>query len=85
MGDLWSARFFFSSNLVGRIFFYSSVRIFSIAFVLHAVFSSDKRLQEIFFPNHPPPPPPQELNGWPLRTHCDVDRDLSLKTDRKRT
>ena len=27
-------------------------------------FSSDKRLQEIFFQNHPPPP--QELNGRPL-------------------
>ena len=30
-------------------------------------FSSDKRLQEIFFQNHPPPPPRQELNGRPLR------------------
>ena len=30
-------------------------------------FSSDKRLQEIFFQNPPPPPPPpQELNGGPL-------------------
>ena len=29
-------------------------------------FSSDKRLQEIVFQNHPPPPPPQELNGRPL-------------------
>ena len=29
-------------------------------------FSSAKRLQEIFFQNHPPPPLPQELNGRPL-------------------
>ena len=29
-------------------------------------FSSDKRLQEIFFQNHHPLPPPQELNGRPL-------------------
>jgi len=37
--------------------------------VLHVIFSSDKRLQEIFFQNHPtPPPPPQELNGRPLNT-----------------
>ena len=28
--------------------------------------SSDKRLQEIFFQNHPLPHPPQELNGRPL-------------------
>ena len=28
------------------------------------LFSSDKRLQEIFFQNHPPPP--EELNGPPL-------------------
>ena len=48
---------FFSSNLVGRIFFYSSARIFF--YYLCAAcnfFSSDKRLQEIFFQNHPPPP-----------------------------
>ena len=28
VGDLWSARFFFSSNQVDRIFFYSSARVF---------------------------------------------------------
>ena len=35
---------------------YSSARIFFISFVLHAFFSFDKRLQEIFFQNHPPLP-----------------------------
>ena len=46
MGDLWSARFFFSSNLVGRIFFYSSARIFF--YYICAACN--------FFQNHPPPP-----------------------------
>ena len=45
----------------------SSARFF---FLLHLCciqfFSSNKRLQEIFFQNHPSPPP-QKLNGRPLR------------------
>ena len=45
---------------------YSSARIFSIAFVLHAIFFFRQALVGIFFQNHPPPPP-QELNGRPLR------------------
>ena len=57
VGDFWSSRIFFSSNLVGRIFF---SLFFPISFLLHLccmqLFSSDKRLQEIFFQNHPPPP-----------------------------
>ena len=37
-------------------------------------FSSDKRLQEIFFKNHPPPRPhpPQELNGGPLKVSTAI-------------
>ena len=49
MGDFWSSRTFFFSNLMGRIFF---SLFFSISFLLHLCcmqfFSSDKRLQEIF-------------------------------------
>ena len=49
-GDFWSSRIFFSSNLVGRIFFFP---FFPISFLLHLCcmqcFSSEKRLQEIFF------------------------------------
>ena len=56
---------FFSSNLVGSIFF----PFFPISFLLHLCcmqfFSSDECLQEFFFQNHPPTP--QELNGRPLR------------------
>ena len=64
MGDFGSSRIFFSSNMVGRIFFFP---FFPISSLLHLCcmqfFSSDKRLQEFFFQNHPPP---QELNGRPL-------------------
>ena len=52
----------------GYFFPFFSHKLF-ITFVLHAIFFSDKRLQEIFFQNHPPTPPPpllQELNGRPL-------------------
>ena len=38
------------------IFHFSSHKL-SITFVLHAIFSPDKRLQEFFFQNHPPPHP----------------------------
>ena len=48
---------FFSSNLVGRKFFSQQCSNF---FLLHLCcmqfFSSNKRLQEIFFQNHLPPP-----------------------------
>ena len=64
--------FFFQQSGGQDIFF----PFFPISFLLHLCcmqfFSSDKRLQEIFFlksPNHPTPPPlppPQELNGRPL-------------------
>ena len=66
MGDLWSARFFFSSNLVGRIFFFTAVQEFvSITFVLHAIFFFRQALAgNLFFKiTHPLP---QELNGRPL-------------------
>ena len=53
--DFWSSRIFFSINLVGRIFF----PFFPISFLLHLCcmqfFSSEKRLQEIFFKITPPP------------------------------
>ena len=47
-------------------------------------FSSNKRLQEIFFQNHPSPPPPQELNGRPLTCilYCAPGRAL-IRTVRK--
>ena len=48
--------FFFSESGGQDIFF----PFFPISFLLHLCcmrfFSSDKRLQEIFVPNHPPPP-----------------------------
>ena len=50
MGDFWSSRTFFSSNLMGRIFF---CLFFSISFLLHLCcmqfFSSDKRLHSVNF------------------------------------
>ena len=65
LGDLWSARFFFSSNLVGRIFFYSSARIFF--YYLCAAcnfFLPTSACRKFFFKiTHPLP---QELNGRPL-------------------
>ena len=65
MGDLWSARFFFSSNLVGRIFFYSSARIF-FYYICAACnfFLPTSACRKFFFKiTHPLP---QELNGRPL-------------------
>ena len=61
---------FFSSNFVGRIFFYSSAIIFfSITFVLHAILFFRQVLAGIFFfkITHPLP---QELNGRPLTEFC---------------
>ena len=65
VGDFWSSRIFFASNLVGRIFF----PFFPMSFLLHLCsmqfFYSGKHLQDFFFKiNHPPPP--QELTGRPL-------------------
>ena len=42
MGDFWSASFFFSSNLVGRIFF-------SLLCALQDIFSLLVSLQDFFF------------------------------------
>ena len=58
--------FFFLAIWWAGYFFPFFSRKLSITLVLHAIFSSDKRLQEIFFPKSPIPPPPQELNGRPL-------------------
>ena len=66
-GDFWSSRIFFSSNLVGRIFFPFFPHKLSITFVLHAMFFFRQALAGNFFFKSPtPPPPPQELNGRPL-------------------
>ena len=56
--------FFFSSNLVGRIFFSFFSHKLSVTFVLHAIIFFRQLLTGIFFQNHPPPP--EELNGRPL-------------------
>ena len=70
--------FFFSGNLVGRIFF---PLFFLISLLLHLCciqfFSSDKRLQEIFFQNHPLPTP-QELNGRPLRFEDENEYEYEI-------
>ena len=50
VGDFWSSRIFFSSNLVGRIFF----SLF-LPSAFYYICAACKRLQEIFFQNHPPP------------------------------
>ena len=56
MGDLWSARFFFfSSNLVGRIFFTAVQEFFSITFVLHAIFFFRQALAGNLFSKSPTP------------------------------
>ena len=60
-------KIFFSSNLVGRIFFTAVQEFFSITFVLHAIFFFRQALAGNFFSKSPTPPPPQELNGRPLR------------------
>ena len=57
-GDCWSSRIFFSSNLVGRMFFPFFSHKFSITFVLHAIFSFRQALAGHFFSKSPNPPPP---------------------------
>ena len=49
--------FFFLAIWWAGYFFPFFSRKLSITLVLHAIFSSDKRLQEIFFQIHPPPAP----------------------------
>ena len=58
VGDFWSSRIFFSSNLVGRIFFSHKL---SITFVLRAIFFFSQALAGNFF-SKSPTPPTQELN-----------------------
>ena len=67
-GDFWSSRIFFSSNLVGRIFFPLFFHKLSITFVLHAIFFFRQALAGNFFSKSPTPPPtsPQEFNGRPI-------------------
>ena len=50
---------------------------FSISFVLHAIFSSDKGLQEIFFRNHPPPPPSRVK--WSAPYYSKIPQRLKAK------
>ena len=63
--EIDSQHFFFLACSSARIFF-----LFHLCCM--QFFSSNKRLREIFFQNHPlpspPPPLPQELNGRPLRS-----------------
>ena len=71
-GDLWSARFFFSSNQVGRIFFYSSARVF-FYYICAACnfFLPTSACRKFFFKiTHPLP---QELNGRPLNNSLRLD------------
>ena len=75
MGDFWSARFVFSSNLVGRIFFYSSARIFFYYICAACNFFLPKSASACrkFFFKITHPPPPQELNCRPLtRRYCNA-------------
>ena len=48
MGDFWSSRIFFSSSLVGMIFFSHKL---SITFALHTIFSFQQALAGNFFHN----------------------------------
>ena len=73
--------FFFQQSGGYDIFF----PFFPVSFLLHLCcmqfFSSDKRLQKIFFQNHPPPSPPvQELNGRPLKYRKQQIQMTSLGT-----
>ena len=56
---------FFSSNLLGRIFFPFFSHKLYITFVLHAIFFFRRALAGNFFQN--PPPPRQELNDMITR------------------
>ena len=85
-GDIWSSRIFFSSNLVGRIFFslfFSHKH--SITFVLHAIFFFRQALAGNFFSSHSPLPLPSSpsrvkwsapyFNSWSWQSFvstCDV-------------
>ena len=66
------SKIFFSSNLVGRIFFYSSARIFF--YYLCAAcnfFLPTSACRKFFFKiTHPPP---QELNGRPLTESPEIE------------
>ena len=80
MGDFWSSRIFFSSNLVGRIFFslFSHKLSITFTFVLHAIFFFRQALAGNFFSKSrkPPPPPPlfpQELMVGPLVSKTRTD------------
>ena len=59
-------KIFFSSNLVGRIFFYSSARIFFYYICAACNFFLPTSACRKFFFKITHPPPPQELNGRPL-------------------
>ena len=47
--------------------------------MLHAIFSSDKGLQEFFFRNHPPPPPSRVKWSAPKPRMCHDERLLNLR------
>ena len=72
---------FFSSNLVGRIFFSLFSHELSFTFVLHAIFFFRQALAGIFFFQNHPPPSPQELNGRPVTRYIKV-REKKSKTSK---
>ena len=55
VGDFWSSRIFFSSSLVGRIFFSLFCHNLSITIVLHAIIFFRQALTGIFFSKSPTP------------------------------
>ena len=70
---------FFSSNMVGRIFFPFFSHKLSITFVLHAIFFFRQALAGNFFSKSPTPPPPQESNGRPLKSCIVNTKDVQLR------
>ena len=78
VGDFWSSRIFFSSNLVGRIFFSLFPSKLSITFVLNAIFFFWQVLSGIFFQNHPPLVL-QEIAKQVVRFCCPFYRSLRLR------
>ena len=67
---------FFSSNLVGRIFFSFFSHKLSITFVLHAIFFLPTSACRNFFQNHPPPPPPSRVK-WSA-PYCSLFLHINL-------
>ena len=67
---------FFSSNLVGRIFFPFFSHKLSITFVLHAIFFFRQELAGNFFSKSPTPPPPSRVK-WSA-PYCSLFLHINL-------